>query len=190
MRIAICVAALAGSPADPAGAAVVPAVVDPVVGSQRTRSQVVPTHPHRGAGDGAGLDRHRGVDKSKCAERIVVDNRHGERVGRQLHAKGVEQTEAETLLALELAVVGDGQVEGLRTRVAVIPTELSCHGREVGAGRTVRKRLEIYHSQTKPLVDFYSNWSATGDASAPKVRKVSGVGSVDGITAGVFEALK
>ena len=55
---------------------------------------------------------------------------------------------------------------------------------------TVRKRLEIYHSQTKPLVDFYSNWSATGDASAPKVRKVSGVGSVDGITAGVFEALK
>ena len=55
---------------------------------------------------------------------------------------------------------------------------------------TVRKRLEIYHSQTKPLVDFYGKWSATGDAHAPKVRKVSGVGSVDGITAGVFEALK
>jgi len=55
---------------------------------------------------------------------------------------------------------------------------------------TVKKRLEIYHSQTKPLVDFYGRWSATGDASAPKVRKVSGVGSVDGITAGVFEALR
>lgn len=55
---------------------------------------------------------------------------------------------------------------------------------------TVRKRLEIYHSQTKPLVDFYGKWSATGDARAPKVRKVSGVGSVDVITAGVFEALK
>ncbi|MBL8420812.1 MAG: nucleoside monophosphate kinase, partial [Dechloromonas sp.] len=55
---------------------------------------------------------------------------------------------------------------------------------------TVRKRLEIYHSQTKPLVEFYGKWSASGDARAPKVRKVSGVGSVDGITAGVFEALK
>ena len=55
---------------------------------------------------------------------------------------------------------------------------------------TVRTRLGIYHSQTKPLVDFYGKRSATGDASAPKVRKVSGVGSVDGITAGVFEALR
>ena len=55
---------------------------------------------------------------------------------------------------------------------------------------TVKKRLEIYHSQTKPLVDFYSKWSATGDAKAPKVRKVAGVGSVDGITQSVFDALK
>ncbi|MBL8449148.1 MAG: adenylate kinase [Dechloromonas sp.] len=55
---------------------------------------------------------------------------------------------------------------------------------------TVRKRLEIYHAQTKPLVDFYSKWSASGDAKAPAVRKVAGVGSVDGITARVFEALK
>ena len=55
---------------------------------------------------------------------------------------------------------------------------------------TVRKRLEIYHSQTKPLVDFYTKWSATGDAKAPKVKKVAGVGSVDSITASVFDALK
>ena len=54
---------------------------------------------------------------------------------------------------------------------------------------TVRKRLEIYHSQTKPLVDFYSRWSATGDAAAPKVLSVSGVGAVDAITARVLEAL-
>ena len=50
--------------------------------------------------------------------------------------------------------------------------------------------LEIYHAQTKPLVDFYGNWAATGDAKAPKVRKVAGVGSVDQITASVFDALK
>ena len=55
---------------------------------------------------------------------------------------------------------------------------------------TVKKRLEVYHAQTKPLVDFYGNWSATGDARAPKVRKVAGVGSVDAITARVFEALQ
>ena len=55
---------------------------------------------------------------------------------------------------------------------------------------TVKKRLEIYHSQTKPVVDFYSKWAAEGDAKAPKVRKVAGVGSVDGITKSVFDALK
>lgn len=54
---------------------------------------------------------------------------------------------------------------------------------------TVRKRLEIYHSQTKPLVDFYSKWSACGDVMAPKVLSVSGVGSVEAITSRVLEAL-
>jgi adenylate kinase len=55
---------------------------------------------------------------------------------------------------------------------------------------TVKKRLEVYHAQTKPLVTFYSKWAAEGDARAPKVRKVSGVGSVDAITSAVFSALK
>ena len=55
---------------------------------------------------------------------------------------------------------------------------------------TVRKRLEIYHAQTKPLVVFYSEWFAQGDAKAPKVCKVAGVGSVDSITQSVFDALK
>ena len=55
---------------------------------------------------------------------------------------------------------------------------------------TVKKRLEIYHSQTKPLVEFYSKWAAEGDAQAPKVRKIAGVGNVDAITQSVFNALK
>lgn len=54
---------------------------------------------------------------------------------------------------------------------------------------TVRKRLEIYHSQTKPLVTFYTTWKKAGDAKAPKVEKVAGVGSVDEITARVLGAL-
>ena len=54
---------------------------------------------------------------------------------------------------------------------------------------TVRKRLEVYHSQTKPLVNFYQQWSATGDSVAPRVVTVSGVGSVDEITSRVMKAL-
>src|SRR5574343_1301870 len=55
---------------------------------------------------------------------------------------------------------------------------------------TVRKRLDVYHSQTKPLVTFYTNWKNGGDAAAPKVEKVAGVGSVDEITTRVLGALK
>lgn len=41
---------------------------------------------------------------------------------------------------------------------------------------TVRKRLDVYHSQTKPLVDFYSSWASSSDAAAPKYVKVEGTG--------------
>jgi adenylate kinase len=54
---------------------------------------------------------------------------------------------------------------------------------------TVKKRLEVYHQQTKPLVDFYSNWSSTGDTAAPKLASISGVGSVEEITARLFAAI-
>jgi adenylate kinase len=62
--------------------------------------------------------------------------------------------------------------------------------RDDDAEETVRKRLEVYHSQTKPLVAYYTDWAASGDPEAPKVRKISGLGAVDEITARVFEALK
>lgn len=55
---------------------------------------------------------------------------------------------------------------------------------------TVKKRLDVYHAQTKPLVEYYSSWAASGDAKAPKVRKISGLGAVDAITANAFAALK
>lgn len=54
---------------------------------------------------------------------------------------------------------------------------------------TVTKRLDIYHSQTSPLIAFYQAWAKTGEAAAPKHRRVEGVGSVDQIRAKVFEAL-
>ena len=52
---------------------------------------------------------------------------------------------------------------------------------------TVRKRLEVYHTQTKPLVDFYQKLSAA--KGTPKCAKVEGIGSVEQITAKVITAL-
>jgi adenylate kinase len=54
---------------------------------------------------------------------------------------------------------------------------------------TVRKRLEVYQSQTRPLVEYYSGWAASGDAAAPRCRKIDGTGSVDQITARALAAL-
>ena len=54
---------------------------------------------------------------------------------------------------------------------------------------TVKKRLEVYSAQTRPLVDYYANWAKTGDADAPRYRAISGTGSVDEIKARAFEAL-
>ena len=54
---------------------------------------------------------------------------------------------------------------------------------------TVRKRLEVYQSQTRPLVEYYSTWAASGDAGAPRYACISGTGTVDEITQRAFAAL-
>ncbi|GAP33681.1 adenylate kinase [Piscinibacter sakaiensis] len=54
---------------------------------------------------------------------------------------------------------------------------------------TVRKRLEVYQTQTRPLVEYYASWAATGDPQAPRYRRISGTGSVDEITARALAAL-
>jgi len=54
----------------------------------------------------------------------------------------------------------------------------------------VKKRLDVYHAQTKPLVKYYGDWSATGDKAAPRYAKISGTGPVDEITAKAFAALE
>jgi adenylate kinase len=49
--------------------------------------------------------------------------------------------------------------------------------------QTVRHRLEVYRKQTRPLVDYYAK------AAGVKYRKISGQGSVDGITQRALAAL-
>ena len=61
--------------------------------------------------------------------------------------------------------------------------------REDDKEETVRKRLDIYHQQTRPLVKYYSDWAASGEAGAPRCAKISGIGTVDEITTRALEAL-
>lgn len=55
---------------------------------------------------------------------------------------------------------------------------------------TVKKRLDVYHKQTKVLVDYYNKWAQSGRQGAPKYRKISGVGPVETIRDKAFEALE
>jgi adenylate kinase len=59
---------------------------------------------------------------------------------------------------------------------------------------TVRKRLQVYDDQTRPLVEYYSSWAAQANSAdkvkAPAYRKVSGTGSVEDITISIFAELK
>ena len=61
--------------------------------------------------------------------------------------------------------------------------------REDDKEETVRKRLEVYQSLTRPWVAYYSAWAATGDAQAPRYRRISGTGTVDEITGRALAAL-
>lgn len=54
---------------------------------------------------------------------------------------------------------------------------------------TVRKRLQVYHRQTRPLVDYYSRLAHTGSANAPRYLRVDGTGSVEQIRQRVMAAL-
>ncbi len=61
--------------------------------------------------------------------------------------------------------------------------------REDDKEETVRKRLEVYRQQTRPLVEYYSAWAQQEPAAAPKYRAISGVGTVDDIMQRALTAL-
>ena len=60
--------------------------------------------------------------------------------------------------------------------------------REDDKEETVRKRLEVYSAQTRPLVDYYSQWAKTDPTQAPQYRAISGTGNVEDITSRAFKA--
>jgi adenylate kinase len=55
---------------------------------------------------------------------------------------------------------------------------------------TVRKRLDVYHSQTEPLVEYYSRWAGAGGPGAPKYVKIEGIGKVEEIRDRIFSSLE
>jgi adenylate kinase len=54
---------------------------------------------------------------------------------------------------------------------------------------TVRKRLEVYHAQTEPLIDYYKDWEKSGESAAPKYIRIEGVGKVEEIRDQIYAAL-
>ena len=61
--------------------------------------------------------------------------------------------------------------------------------REDDHEETVKKRLEVYHAQTEPLLAYYNEWARSGDADAPKYVRIPGVGGVEEIRERIVAAL-
>ena len=55
---------------------------------------------------------------------------------------------------------------------------------------TVKKRIQTYHDQTRPLVGYYRDWKASGDARAPLCIQINGIGAVDAIRAQITAAIE
>jgi len=55
---------------------------------------------------------------------------------------------------------------------------------------TVRKRLQVYHEQTSPLIEYYSKWAEKQDKNAPEYIPIKGSGDVQAISRTIIEALK
>ncbi len=112
-------------------------------------------------------------------------------------------------LVLEIDVPDDAIIDRMSGRRVHLPSGRSYHltfnpprifGKDDVTGEeliqraddeeaTVRNRLAVYQKQTRPLVDYYAGWAASGDANAPRYRQISGTGTVDEITSRALVAL-
>jgi adenylate kinase len=61
--------------------------------------------------------------------------------------------------------------------------------REDDREETVKKRLDVYHRQTEPLVSYYSRWAESGEMEAPKYHRIDGLGKVEEVRDRIFEVL-
>lgn len=61
--------------------------------------------------------------------------------------------------------------------------------RDDDSEETVKKRLEVYHEQTEPLINYYQDYAKSGEAAAPQYVKINGIGDVDEIKQNIFSAI-
>lgn len=54
---------------------------------------------------------------------------------------------------------------------------------------TVRKRLDVYHQQTEPLLQYFANWANSGEKEAPSYDKISGLGEVEEVQSRITNVL-
>ena len=62
--------------------------------------------------------------------------------------------------------------------------------RDDDSEETVKKRLDVYHSQTAPLIEYYSDWAQSGDQNAPLYHQINGSGDVNKISQDIILKLK
>ena len=91
-------------------------------------------------------------------------------------------------------VHGSGRVYHIKYNPPKVPGKDDVTGEDLEqrADDTLEKvntRLQKYHAETEPLVEYYAKWAASGDPMAPRCRKISGLGSVDDITQRALAAL-
>ena len=60
--------------------------------------------------------------------------------------------------------------------------------REDDREEIIRKRLDVYHTQTKPLIEYYRTWA--GQSKAPAFRQISGQGSENTIYQRILSAIE
>jgi adenylate kinase len=62
--------------------------------------------------------------------------------------------------------------------------------REDDKEETIKKRLSVYHLQTKPLIAYYESWKKENDHNAPQFAKIDGVGSLEDVCKRILNVLE
>ena len=124
----------------------------------------------------AAAMRARGVDIDAVVEIAVPDEKIVERMGGRRVHPGSGRTYH--VRFNPPAVEGIDDVTGE-------PLVLRDDDRE----DTVRHRLEVYHEQTKPIIDYYRKWGEDHPRSAPRVSCVDGLGSLEDVRERMFAVL-